>query len=215
MLVASLFGMALVVAMGASVPDALAAFADGAWGSPYAVAASINRTLALALVGIGFVIAQRANLTNVGGEGQIAVGGIAATAVSLYGGAAALPMPLSFLWPMLAAVLAGGLWGGIAGVLKAKAGTNEVISTLLLSFVAVWMVYGAVQSESLLRQPMTNTATLPESQEIPDATKLPLLSAERRHAIECRPADRAAAGRAWWPSRWTRRCGACGCAPSA
>jgi ABC-type uncharacterized transport system permease subunit len=177
-LVASLFGMALVVAMGASVPAALAAFADGAWGSPYAVAASINRTLALALVGIGFVIAQRANLTNVGGEGQIAVGGIAATAVSLYGGAAALPMPLSFLWPMLAAVLAGGLWGGIAGVLKAKAGTNEVISTLLLSFVAVWMVYGAVQSESLLRQPMTNTATLPESQEIPDATKLPLLSAE-------------------------------------
>jgi general nucleoside transport system permease protein len=177
-LVASLFGMALVLAMGASVPDALAAFADGAWGSPYAVAASINRTLALALVGIGFVIAQRANLTNVGGEGQIAVGGIAATAVSLYGGAAAMPMPLSFLWPMLAAVLAGGLWGGIAGVLRAKAGTNEVISTLLLSFIAVWMVYGAVQSESLLRQPMTNTATLPESQEIPDATKLPLLSAD-------------------------------------
>jgi simple sugar transport system permease protein len=177
-LVASLFGMALVVAMGASVPEALAAFADGAWGSPYAVAASINRTLALALVGIGFVIAQRANLTNVGGEGQIALGGIAATAVSLYGGAASLPVPLSFLLPMLAAVLAGGLWGGIAGVLKAKVGTNEVISTLLLSFIAVWMVYGAVQSESLLRQPMTNTATLPESQEIPDATKLPLLSQE-------------------------------------
>ena len=176
--VAVLFGMVLVVATGASVPKALAAFADGAWGSPYAVAASINRTLALALVGIGFVIAQRANLTNVGGEGQIAVGGIAATAVSLYGGAASLPLPLSFLWPMLAAVLAGGLWGAIAGVLKARVGTNEVISTLLLSFVAVWMVYGAVQSESLLRQPMTNTATLPESQEIPDATKLPLLSAD-------------------------------------
>ena len=175
-LVATLAGMGLVVIMGASVPQALAAFADGAWGSPYAVAASINRTLAFALVGIGFVIAQRANLTNVGGEGQIAVGGIAATAVALYGGAASLPMPLSFVVPMLAAMLAGGLWGGIAGVLKAKVGTNEVISTLLLSFVAVWMVYGAVQSESLLRQPMTNTATLPESQEIPDATKLPLLS---------------------------------------
>jgi general nucleoside transport system permease protein len=175
---AVLVGIVLVLLMGASVPESLAAFADGAWGSPYAVAASINRTLALALVGIGFVIAQRANLTNVGGEGQIAVGGIAATAVSLYAGAASLPMPLSFLAPMLAAVLAGGLWGGIAGVLKAKVGTNEVISTLLLSFVAVWMVYGAVQSEALLRQPMTNTATLPESQEVPDATKLPLLSSE-------------------------------------
>jgi simple sugar transport system permease protein len=155
----------------------VAAFAEGAWGSPYAVAASINRALALGLVGVGFVLAQRANLTNVGGEGQIALGGIAATAVSLYGGAAHLPAPLSFIVPMLAAALAGGLWGGIAGVLKVKAGTNEVISTLLLSFIAVWMLYGAVQSEALLRQPMTTTASLPESQEIPDATKLPLLSA--------------------------------------
>lgn len=175
-LVAALCGMLLVAAIGVSVPEALLAFADGAWGSPYAVSASINRTLALALVGIGFVIAQRANLTNVGGEGQIALGGIAATAVALYGGAASLPMPLSFLLPMLAAVLAGGLWGGIAGVLKAKVGTNEVISTLLLSFIAVWMVYGAVQSEALLRQPMNNTATLPESLEIPAPTRLPLLS---------------------------------------
>ena len=174
---ATLCGMALVVGIGVSVPKALAAFADGAWGSPYAIAASINRALALGLVGVGFVIAQRANLTNVGGEGQIAVGGIAATAISLYGGAAALPAPLSFIVPMGVAALVGGLWGGIAGVLKAKAGTNEVISTLLLSFIAIWLVYGAVQSESLLRQPMTTTATLPESQEIPDVTKLPLLSA--------------------------------------
>jgi general nucleoside transport system permease protein len=178
LLAAALFGMVLVVAIGVPVPEALAAFADGAWGSPYAVAASINRALALGLVGIGFVIAQRANLTNVGGEGQIAVGGITATAVALYGGAAALPSPLSFVVPMLAAAFVGGLWGGIAGVLKAKVGTNEVISTLLLSFIAIWMVYGAVQSEALLRQPMTNSATLPESSEIPDATKLPLLSAE-------------------------------------
>jgi simple sugar transport system permease protein len=174
---ATLCGMLLVIGMGVSVPKALAAFAEGAWGSAYAVAASINRALALALVGLGFVIAQRANLTNVGGEGQIAVGGIAATAIALYGGVATLPAPLSYALPMLAAMLAGGLWGAIAGALKAKVGTNEVISTLLLSFVAVWMLYGAVQSESLLRQPMANTATLPESSEIPDAAKLPLFVA--------------------------------------
>jgi simple sugar transport system permease protein len=176
-LFATLCGLALVMGIGVPIPQAVAAFAEGGWGTPYAVAASINRALALGLVGIGFVFAQRANLTNVGGEGQIAVGGIAAAAVSLYGGASHLPVPLSFVVPMLAAALAGGLWGGIAGVLKAKAGTNEVISTLLLSFIAVWMLYGAVQSEALLRQPMTNTATLPESLEIPDVTKLPLLSA--------------------------------------
>jgi ABC-type uncharacterized transport system permease subunit len=175
--VATLCGMAMVLAIGVSVPKALAAFADGAWGSPYAVAASINRALALGLVGVGFVIAQRANLTNVGGEGQIALGGIAATAISLYGGAGQLPAPLSFLYPMLIAAIAGGLWGGIAGVLKAKVGTNEVISTLLLSFIAIWVLYGCVQSEALLRQPMNSTATLPESLEIPDITKLPLLMA--------------------------------------
>ena len=171
-------GALLVIAIGVPLGDALSAFAEGAWGSPYAVAASINRALALGLVGLGFVFANRANLTNVGGEGQIAAGGVAATAVALYGGASQLPAPMSFLLPMLVAALAGGLWGGVAGVLKAKVGTNEVISTLLLSFVAVWLLYWSVQSESLLRQPMTTTATLPESKEIPDITKLPLLGAD-------------------------------------
>lgn len=171
-------GGLLVMAIGVPLSDALPAFAEGAWGSPYAVAASINRALALGLVGLGFVFANRANLTNVGGEGQIAVGGIAATAVALYGGASHLPAPLSYLMPMAAAVLAGGAWGAIAGVLKARVGTNEVISTLLLSFVAVWLLYWSVQSVALLRQPMSTTATLPESKEIPDITKLPLLSGD-------------------------------------
>ena len=58
---------------------------DGACGSAFAIGASINRAVALALVGLGFILAFRANLTNVGGEGQIAVGGIAATALGLYG----------------------------------------------------------------------------------------------------------------------------------
>lgn len=176
-LAAALVGLVLIFALGVSVSEAIAAFIDGTLGTPYAIAASVNRSIAFALVGIGFVIANRANLVNVGGEGQIAVGGIAATAVALYGHVDGLPAGLAFILPLLAAVLAGMLWGSIAGILKIKAGTNEVISTLLLSFIAVWMVYGAVQSESLLRQPMTNTATLPESLEIPDATKLPLLAA--------------------------------------
>jgi len=169
-------GLALVAGVGVSLHDAIAAFAEGAWGSAYAFAASANRALALGLVGLGFILADRAKLTNVGGEGQIAVGGIAATAMSLYGGAAQLAGPLPFVVPMLAALLAGGLWGSIAGLLKVKFGTNEVISTLLLSFVAVWILYGCVQSEALLRQPMTDSATLPESLEIPDATHIPLLS---------------------------------------
>ena len=72
---------------------------------------------------------------------------------------------------MLAAIAAGASWGALAGFLKAKAGTNEVISTLLLSFIAIWLLYWSVQSERLLRRPMTDSATLPESLEIPALTK--------------------------------------------
>jgi general nucleoside transport system permease protein len=175
---AALVGLALIFAMNVPVMDAVAAFVDGTIGTPYAIAASINRSIAFALVGIGFVIANRANLVNVGGEGQIAVGGIAATAVALYGHVAGLPAGLSFLIPLVAAAIAGMLWGSIAGVLKIKAGTNEVISTLLLSFIAVWLVYWCVQSPELLRKPMTSSATLPESLEIPDSTQLPLLTGD-------------------------------------
>jgi general nucleoside transport system permease protein len=174
--VAGLLGLVLIFAINVSVPDALLAFIDGTVGSPYAIAASINRSIAFALVGIGFVIANRANLINVGGEGQIAVGGIAATAVALYGGVAGLPAGLPFIIPLVVAMIAGMLWGGIAGVLKIKVGTNEVISTLLLSFIAVWLVYWCVQSPALLRKPMTSSATLPESLEIPESTQLPLLT---------------------------------------
>ena len=177
-LAAALVGLALIFFMRVSVLDAIAAFVDGAFGSPYSIAASINRSVAFALVGIGFVIANRANLVNVGGEGQIAVGGIAATAVALYGDVAGLPFGLPFMLPLMPRRCAGALWGAIAGVLKIKAGTNEVISTLLLSFIAVWLLYWTVQSEHLLRKPMTTSATLPESLEIPDPTKLPLLTGD-------------------------------------
>jgi ABC-type uncharacterized transport system permease subunit len=174
-IVAIVAALALIALVGVPIGDAMAAFADGAWGSPYSIGASINRSIAFALVGIGFVLANRARLTNVGGEGQIAIGGIVATAVSLYGGVSHLPYGLAFAIPMLAASAAGACWGAVPGVLKAKAGTNEVISTLLLSFIAVWILYGCVQSEVLLRQPMTSGATLPESLDIPDTTKLPML----------------------------------------
>jgi simple sugar transport system permease protein len=177
-LVAILLGVALIALLGVPIDDALDAFLDGTIGSAYAIGASVDRSVVFALVGTGFVFANRANLTNVGGEGQIAVGGIAATAVALYGHVDGLPLGLAFVLPMVAATVAGALWGGLAGVLKARVGTNEVISTLLLSFIAVWLLYWCVESNNLLRQPMTNSATLPESLEIPDATKLPLVGGD-------------------------------------
>jgi simple sugar transport system permease protein len=170
-------GLGLVAATGASIGEAIAAFWDGMLGSTFAVGASINRAVALTLVGLGFILANRANLTNVGAEGQLAVGGMMATALALHG-AERLPLGLATIWPLLGGALAGALWAGIAGALRVRRGTNEVISTLLLTFIALLMVYGSVQSEKLLRQPMTSAATLPESLEIPARTKLPTLLAD-------------------------------------
>lgn len=169
-------GLIVIVGMGAALDKALLAFWRGAFGNGYAISASLNRAVSLALVGIGFVIANRAALTNVGGEGQIAMGGIAATALCLFPPIAGLPLGLAFVVPLLGAALAGGAWGGIAGVLRTRSGTNEVIATLLLSFIATWLLYWCVQSEALLRQPMTSSATLPESLPIPEATHVPLLT---------------------------------------
>jgi simple sugar transport system permease protein len=174
-LLALLLGLVLIALSGVPMQEAIETFAEGAFGSGYVIAASINRAVAYTLVGLGFILAARANLTNVGGEGQIAVGGITATAVAIYGGTRGLPFGISFLMPLLAAAAAGAVWGAIAGVLKLKAGTNEVISTLLLTFIGIWLLYLSVQSTDLLRRPMTTSATLPESLEIPHSTQLPLL----------------------------------------
>ena len=69
-------------------------------------------------------------------KGRSASGGIFATAASLSWGAARLPGPLAYLFPLLVGTLAGALWGGLAGLLKARRGSNEVITTLLLTFIA-------------------------------------------------------------------------------
>lgn len=167
-------GLLMIACTGAPVGDAIAAFWEGMTGSAYNVGASINRAICLALVGIGFVFANRANLTNVGGEGQIAIGGMMATAVALHG-AASLPFGLAFIVPLVAGAAGGGLLGGAAGVMKARRGVNEVISTLLLTFIALPVVYWSVQSFHLLRKPLSPISALPESLEIPDATKLPML----------------------------------------
>lgn len=176
-IVALAIGLLIIASTGGSVIEAVEAFWDGMAGSDFNIGASLNRAISLALVGLGFIFANRANLTNVGGEGQIAIGGMIATAVALHG-AGSMPFGLAFMVPLAAGAVAGALWGGLAGFLKATRGTNEVISTLLLSFIALPLVYWSVESFHLLRKPISDLSSLPESPEIPDTTKLPLLFPE-------------------------------------
>lgn len=181
--IALLAGLLLLAVLAPSLPAALSAFVKGAVGTPYAVGASINRAAVLALVGLGFILAFRANLTNIGGEGQMAMGGMIATAVALKTPVTGLPLGLGVALSALAGAVAGGLWAGFAGWLKVKRGTNEVISTLLLSFVALWLLYWSVHSDALLRQPRTSATSLPESEDIPAGSMIGMLSAPLHQGI--------------------------------
>jgi general nucleoside transport system permease protein len=170
-------GLVLILSTGAALGETASAMWSGMLGSPFSAGTSLNRMAVLALVGSGFVIAARCGLFNVGGEGQISVGGLAAAAVALKV-VGDLPGPLAIFLILVAGGVAGGAWGAIAGALRAYRGTNEVISTLLLNFVGIGLVSLAVHEQSLLRQPVTSANTLPTTLPMPESTHLPLVMGE-------------------------------------
>ncbi len=171
---AMLVGLVLIMSTGASLGDTISTVWTGMVGSPFALGTSLNRIAVLALVGAGFVVAARCGLFNVGGEGQINVGGFAAALVALKV-VGDLPQAVSLVLVIVAGAAAGAFWGGIAGVLRAYRGTNEVISTLLLNFIGIGIVSLAVHETAILRQPITSANTLPTSLPVPQSTHLPLI----------------------------------------
>lgn len=141
----------VVVGGGFELGTALTAFWRGSLGSPYALfSATLVRSTPLILVGLAVAIAFRAGVLNIGAEGQLLAGASAAVAVGLAGSAwpAAILLPVE----LLAGVAAGAVWAGIAAVLKRNFGVLEVISTLMLNFVAVqgvsYLVRGPLQEPS-------------------------------------------------------------------
>ncbi|MGY0018011.1 ABC transporter permease [Streptomyces sp. cg35] len=168
-------GLVLAAAAGTDPATAWAALDEGMFGSPYAVGSSLNSAAVLALIATGFTVAHRAGLVNVGGEGQLCAGGVAAAAVGLalpaqVPGAVGVPLVL------VAGFTAGAAWAGIAAWLRTRRGTSEVITTLLLNFVGVGLVSVAVHEEALLRQPVTSSETLPQSAPLPAGARLPLIA---------------------------------------
>ncbi|MFE5340342.1 hypothetical protein ACFQ80_08965 [Isoptericola sp. NPDC056578] len=165
---------ALAALAGAPPAEAAAALWDGMVGTPYAIGSAVNTAAVLLLVAAGFLLAHRAGLVNVGGEGQICVGAVAGTAVGT-----ALPpsAPPAVALPLvlLAAAAGGAGWAAIAAWLAVRRGVSEVITTLLLNFVGAAVLVLAVHEEALLRQPVTSSETLPQSAPLVEAAHLPLL----------------------------------------
>jgi simple sugar transport system permease protein len=157
----------LLLALSVDPYTALTALLEGAFGSNFGIGQTVAKTTPILLAGAGIALALSAKLFNIGAEGQIYVGGLAGAWVGLQ-----VPGPpgLQLLGGLVASIVAGGLWAGIAGVLKARRGVNEVIVTLLLNYVAILFVNYLV--EGPFKAP---GATSPRSEDLPGAALLPKL----------------------------------------
>lgn len=122
--------------------DAYSALINGAIGSDRGIVNTLTFAAPLLLAGLGVGIAFRAGLFNIGATGQFLVGALAAVAVGT--NVADWPPPLAIPLALLAGIVAGAFWGFIPGILKAASGAHEVVTTIMLNFVAIAVVAAVV-----------------------------------------------------------------------
>ena len=134
-LLALVLGGVLMAATGHDPLEGYGALITGAFGSPRGIGNTLAKSATLCLTGLATAVAAQAGIFNVGGEGQLFLGGMAAAmaGVLLSGLNAVIAIPLAFL----AACAAGGLYALIPALLKVKLKVNEVITTVMLNSVAI------------------------------------------------------------------------------
>jgi simple sugar transport system permease protein len=133
---------------------------------------TLLQTTPLILTGLAVAFAFRCGLFNIGGQGQYIIGSILAlwVGISFEG----MPHLLHVVLCILAGVLGGAVWAGIAGALKAYVGTNEVISTIMLNWIAVWVGVWVFNLGSPLQNDNPAQKDVPVSNDIVAGAKLPV-----------------------------------------
>ena len=166
-------GAVMILALGANPIVGYAALVRGAFGSGDALADTAVRAMPLLLVGVGICIAFRANVINIGGEGQIIAGALLSTLAALTVGG--LPSLILIPLVLVAGMIGGGIWGAIPGSLKAYLGVNEILSTIMLNIVAVQIM------NYLLRDPLIDPleiergTRIPQTERLSESADLPIL----------------------------------------
>lgn len=144
LILALAFGGLILLVTGANPIVTYKAMAVGAFGSKYAISETLVKAIPLILCGLGVAVAFRMRFWNIGAEGQLAMGGFAAAWVALFLPGLLPDLPLKALLPLMvvAGMLAGALWGLIPALLRAFVGVNEVITTLMMNYIAIlWIEY--------------------------------------------------------------------------
>ena len=160
----------IIFLQGINPLEAYSAVLRGAFGSLVAIGNTCVRTTPLLIGALGMTLGIRGGLFNVGGEGQIYTGAAAATAVALI----PLPVPgwLHIILAMCAGILGGSLWALLPGYLRAFRGVSEIVITIMLNFVAIYLVSYLVHEPRLLAQ---EGASYAQSRTILESTYLPIL----------------------------------------
>ncbi len=139
-----LCGAVVLFLTGTSPWEAYREMALGAFGSLYGFSETLVKATPLLLTGLGVALAFRMLFWNIGAEGQLYMGAMGATWVAL--SYSDLPAPLLQTLMLLAGCLAGAVWGVIPALLRVYAGVNEIITTLMMNYIAIlwvdFLVYG-------------------------------------------------------------------------
>ncbi|MEX1143339.1 MAG: ABC transporter permease [Anaerolineales bacterium] len=178
-LAALLVGAVMLWLLNANPFQAYQALWAGAFGSSNALAETLVKATPLLLVALGICIAFRGDVINIGGEGQMIIGAIMATWVGL--AFTDWPGWLVIIMAMLAGFLGGAIWGGIPGLLKAYFNVNEILSTVMMNSIAVYIM------NFLLRGPMIDpsqaelASKIPQTARLLEEFRLPRLAPTRLH----------------------------------
>jgi general nucleoside transport system permease protein len=163
---ALLLSMLIIALFGKDPFTAMEALYRGSFGGKVQIASTLNKTIPLVLVALGWIVAFTAGRINIGFVGQIVAGGIMATAFGVT--FAGLPIVVHLPLALVSAMVGGAVWAGIAAWLWVRFQVNEIISTLLLNLVAIqilaWLVLGPLQepARSFPRSsPVTESARWP------------------------------------------------------
>ncbi|MGZ8438513.1 MAG: ABC transporter permease [Candidatus Limnocylindrales bacterium] len=162
---ALLIGAVMLLLLNADPVRAYGALIGGAFGSTSGITQSLVKATPLLLVGLGICIAFRASVINIGAEGQIILGAIAATWFALefrtWPGWVLIPGAITI------GFLGGAFWGFVPGILKARLGVNEILTTVMMNAIALQFM------NFMIRGPLIDPAGVTAGQYLAQSEKLP------------------------------------------
>jgi simple sugar transport system permease protein len=177
--IALLVGALLMLVIGISPAAAYAQLWAGTFATKYQIGVTLVKATPLMLTAMGLGFAFRSGVFNIGAEGQIYIGALCGTFIGIQ--ELGLPIWAHLPLTLFAGFLGGGVWGAIPGFLKARYRVNEVITTILMNYIAILAV--SYFTHGPLRADRTSAASMPHTLEVQISSRLPVIwEGTRLHA---------------------------------